>query len=156
MRPRLSARYGSVRGPRRDARQGARRAVSGHRPCAIRVCIRPQWIVGSFEKMLRLMVESQPRMFVLPEKGDVRRRKVRVDKSADRYTYDPGHDIPFPRQWCSALRAKAVGQCPLTGSWTHERFVRSVDLDLLSLVICSYTEHGACATMTFVAVARNH
>jgi hypothetical protein len=106
--------------------------------------------------MLRNMVESDPRMFVLLEKGDVRRRKVRVDKSADRYAYDPWHDIPFPKQWRSALRAKVVGHCPLIGSWTHELFVRSVDLDLLSLVICSYTQHGACATLTFVAVARNH
>jgi hypothetical protein len=108
------------------------------------------------EKMLRLMVEFDPRMFVLLEKGDVRRRKVRIDKSADRYTYDPGHDIPFPKQWRSALRAKVVGHRPLFGSWTDERLGRSVDRDLLSLVIRSYTEHGACATLTFVAVARNH
>ena len=86
--------------------------------------------------MLRLMVESDPRMFVLLEKGDVRRRKVRVDKSTDCYAYDPGRDIPFPKQRRSALRAKVVGHCPLFRSWTDERFVRSVDLDLLPLVIC--------------------
>ena len=108
------------------------------------------------DKMLRLMVESDPRMFVLLEKGDVRRQKVRVDKSADRYTYDPGHDIPFPKQWRSALRAKVVGHCPIFGSWAHERFVRTVDLDLLSFVICSYTKYGACASLTFVAVAYDH
>ena len=90
------------------------------------------------DKMLRLMVESDPRMFVLLEKGDVRRQKVRVDKSADRYTYDPGHDIPFPKQWRSALRAKVVGHRPLFRSCTDERFVGSVDLDLLPLVICPY------------------
>ena len=108
------------------------------------------------EKMLRLVIESDPRVFVLLEEGDDRRRKVRIDKSADGYTYDPGHDIPFPKQWRSALRAKVVGHHPLFGSWTDERLGRSVDLDLLSLVICSYTKHGACATLTFVAVADNY
>jgi hypothetical protein len=92
------------------------------------------------EKMLRLMVESDPRVLVTLKKGDVRRRKIRVDKSADRYTYDPMNDIPFPKQWRSALRAKVVGHRPLFGSWTDERLARSVD----------------CATLTFVAVARNH
>jgi hypothetical protein len=106
--------------------------------------------------MLELRVEADPRMFVLLEKGDVRRRKVRVDKSADCYAYDSGHDIPFPKQWRPALRAKMVGHCPLFRAWTDERFVRSVDLDLFLVVIFPYSKHGACATLTFVAVARNH
>jgi len=65
---------------------------------ALEVCLRPQRMGRSLRKMLRLVVESNPRMFVLLKKGDVRRRKVRVDKSADRYTYDPGRNIPFPKQ----------------------------------------------------------
>jgi hypothetical protein len=89
--------------------------------------------------MLKLMVESDPRMFVFLEKGDVRRREARVDESTDSYAHDPRRDIPFPKQWRSALRAKVVGHRPLFRSWTYEGFVRPADLDLLLLVICPYS-----------------
>ena len=77
---------------------GARCAVSGHPPLGLRVRLRKQRIGRSLEKMLKLMIESDPWMLVLLEKGDVWRRKVSVDKSAGRYADDPGHDIPFPKQ----------------------------------------------------------
>jgi hypothetical protein len=57
--------------------------------------------------MLELMVESDPWMFVLLKKGDVRRRKARVDKSADCYAYDPGRDIPLPKTMAFRTEGKS-------------------------------------------------
>jgi hypothetical protein len=68
----------------------------------------------------------------------------------------PGTISPSQNKGVPHSGQKVVGHGPIFGSWTHERFVRTVDLDLLSLVICSYTKHGACATLTFVAVADNY
>jgi len=64
----------------------------------LRVRLGPQRMGRSLEKMLKLRVESDPGMFVLLEKGDVWRRKVRVGKSAHCYAYDPRRDIRFPKQ----------------------------------------------------------
>jgi hypothetical protein len=109
----------------------------------------------SLEKMLGLMVEPDPRMFVFREEGDLGWREVRIDKSADCYTYDPGGDLPVPKQWGSALRAKMVSHCSVFLSWTDKRLVGSVNLDLLLLVIGAYAKNGARAALTFIAVACN-
>jgi hypothetical protein len=94
--PTLIAALGAAALPRaRSANSKGCRAKRGH---LLRVRLGPQRMGRSLEKMLKLMVEADPGMFVLLEKGYVRRRKVRVDKSAYCYTYDPGRDLPFPKQ----------------------------------------------------------
>jgi hypothetical protein len=69
---------------RRNARQRARHAVSGHPPLRLRVRLRPQRIGRSLEKMLRLMVECDPRMFVL-----FRKRRCSAAQSSQRNPADP-------------------------------------------------------------------
>src|SRR5215467_13836358 len=111
-------------------------------PPGLRGRLSPQRIGRPLGKMLRLMVKSDPRVLVVLEEGDFRRRKVRFDKCADCYAYYPGCDFPFPKQRRSALRAKVVGNSSLFRSWTDERSVGSVDLDLLLVVIRTYAENG--------------
>jgi len=48
--------------------------------------------------MVKRAAECDPWMFVALEKGNGRRRKVRVDETADCYANDPRSDIRFSKQ----------------------------------------------------------